>query len=240
MENKQEDKRSLIISYLMLRRIIGIQGITLPVVLYLGALIIFQTEIQSSISSYYHTGMRGWFVGTLFVIGFFLFSYNGYERIDHIIGIAGGVFAVLVALFPTTPDSGASSHAQLIGYVHLLFAALFFAMLIVFSLVLFPKTKKGGKMSPRKRQRNIIYKVCGYTMCLCILLILVYSVLRSKGVLLFKEYNPVFWLESIAVVAFGISWLTKGEWILWDVREQGVTSPGVEFHGVQRRDGTGK
>jgi hypothetical protein len=28
--------------------------------------------------------------------------------------------------------------------------------------------------------------------------------------------NPVFWLESLAVEAFGVSWLTKGETILKD------------------------
>ena len=27
---------------------------------------------------------------------------------------------------------------------------------------------------------------------------------------------PVYWLEAIAVVAFGISWLIKGEFILAD------------------------
>jgi len=227
MENKQQNKRSLIISYLTLRKIIGIQGIMLPIVLYLGALIIFQTDIQSSISSYYYTGMRGWFVGTLFVMGFFLISYNGYARIDHTAGIAGGVFAVCVALFPTTPDSAASSHAQLIGYVHLVFAALFFATLIFFSLVLFPKTNKDKKIAPTKRklQRNIVYKACSYTMCFCISLIVGYSFLP-----LLKEYNPVFWLEAIAIVAFGISWLTKGEWIWWDVKQQGKTPPNAEFH----------
>ena len=30
------------------------------------------------------------------------------------------------------------------------------------------------------------------------------------------KLDPMFWLESLAVVAFGISWLTKGEAILKD------------------------
>ena len=77
MENKLGNEKSLIISYLTLRKIIGILGIALPFVLYLGALIIFQINIQSSISSYYYTGMRGVFVGTLFVIGFFCFHTKG-------------------------------------------------------------------------------------------------------------------------------------------------------------------
>ena len=28
--------------------------------------------------------------------------------------------------------------------------------------------------------------------------------------------EPIFWLESVAIVAFGLSWLTKGETILKD------------------------
>jgi len=31
-----------------------------------------------------------------------------------------------------------------------------------------------------------------------------------------ERYAPIFWLEGIAVIAFGVSWLTKGEAILKD------------------------
>jgi hypothetical protein len=31
-----------------------------------------------------------------------------------------------------------------------------------------------------------------------------------------ERFEPRFWLESIAIVVFGISWLTKGEAILKD------------------------
>ena len=30
------------------------------------------------------------------------------------------------------------------------------------------------------------------------------------------KLNPVFWLESLAIVAFGVSWFVKGEAILKD------------------------
>ena len=30
------------------------------------------------------------------------------------------------------------------------------------------------------------------------------------------RFSPLFWLEAVAVVAFGVSWLTKGEAILAD------------------------
>jgi hypothetical protein len=31
-----------------------------------------------------------------------------------------------------------------------------------------------------------------------------------------QALHPVFWLESTAVIAFGVAWLTKGEMILKD------------------------
>ncbi len=34
----------------------------------------------------------------------------------------------------------------------------------------------------------------------------------------FESFNPIFWLEAIALWAFGISWLTKGETILIDLK----------------------
>ena len=216
MNNRLRNEISLVFSYLALRKTIGLLGIAFPFVLSLGALILFQTGIQSSISSYYHTGMRDAFVGTLCVIGFFLLSYRGYERSDDIAGDLGCAFAVGVALFPTTPHDAAASGARLIGYVHLAFAALFFLTLIYFSLFLFTKTDPSKSPSRRKLQRNKVYKTCGYTMGICILLIAIYSFLPGKMVSLLEAYKPVYWLEALAVLAFGISWFTKGEAILKD------------------------
>ena len=147
---------------------------------------------------------------------FFLLSYKGHERSDDIAGDLGCVFAVGVALFPTTPDGAAASGARLIGYVHEAFAALFFLTLIYFSLFLFTKTDPDKSPSKKKLQRNKVYKASGYTMVICILLIAIYSFLPKTMESLLEEYQPVFWLEAVAIVAFGISWLTKGEAILQD------------------------
>ncbi len=216
MEEKSKNQMSLVFSYLTLRKTIGLLGTAFPFVVSLGALIFFETGIQNSISSYYHTGMRDVFVGTLCVIGFFLLSYRGYERTDNIAGDFACAFAVGVALFPTTPDRAASVGTDFIGYVHLIFAVLFFLTLIYFSLCLFTKTDPSEQPSRRKLQRNKIYKACGYAMSICILLIVIYSLLPNEVASQVEVYAPVFWLEAIAVVAFGISWLTKGETLLRD------------------------
>ena len=91
--------------------------------------------------------MRDVFVGTLCVIGFFLLSYRPttafkeYEGPDNVVGNWACLFAVGVALFPTTPDNPAPGDPRFIGYIHLTFATLFFLSLIYFSLFLFTKRK---------------------------------------------------------------------------------------------------
>ena len=160
--------------------------------------------------------MRDVFVGILCVIGFFLLSYKGYERSDDIAGNLGCVFAVGVALFPTTPDGAAARGARLIGYVHLAFSVLFFLTLTYFALFLFTKTDPSKSPSRKKLQRNKVYKTCGYTMGICILLIAIHSFLPGTMATFLEAYKPVYWLETLTVLAFGISWFTKGEAILKD------------------------
>jgi hypothetical protein len=216
MGNNLGNERSLVFSYLEHRKAIGILGIALPFVVSLGALILFQTGLQRSISAYYHTGMGDVFVGTLFVIGFFLLSYKGYDRRDDIAGDLACVFLLGVALFPTTPDDAVTSDARVIGSVHLAFSALAFLMLIYFSLYLFTKTDPSKSPSRRKLQRNRVYRASGYTIGVCILLIAIFHLLPNDPKSLLEGYNPVFWLEALAILAFGISWLIKGEAILKD------------------------
>ena len=219
MKVEFDPERPLIISYMTLRKAIGFLGVGLPFVVSLGALIIFHTGIQGSISSYYYTGMRDVFVGILWTIGFFLLAYKGYTITDTIAGILGSIFAVGVSLFPTAPDQNPTAGAVIIGHIHLVFAALFFLTLIFFSCFLFTKTSTDPEHHPvtkRKRQRNVVYIVCSAVMAVSIVLIGIYHFLPDSTAALFKAYDPIFWLETIAIIAFGISWLIKGETLLKD------------------------
>jgi len=217
---EEKNKLFLVISYLTLRKAIGILGISFPVILVTGSLIIGgYDEIQSSISSYYHTNMRDVFVGILCGIALFLFSYRGYNLIDNIAGDLGCLFALGVAFFPAAPDYSLLNDNALIGELHLVSAALFFIVLIYFSLFLFTKSVEGRTLSKQKKYRNRVYRICGFTMFGCILLIALYLLLLENCYPDLKNYDPVFWLESIAIFAFGISWLTKGQIILKDINE---------------------
>jgi hypothetical protein len=206
---------SLVVSYLALRKAIGIIGIALPFALAIGKWLLDGPGLETSISAYYYSVMRDVFVGSLCAIAVFLMSYRGYARVDAIAGRFACAFAIGTALFPTTPDVNATPHDRFIGGMHLTFAALFFLTLAFFSLHLFRKTSATRAPTPRKLQRNLVYTLCGYTIIACLFAIGLVKWLVPDGAPVMRS-DPVFWLESIAIVAFGFSWFTKGEAILKD------------------------
>ncbi len=205
----------LVISYLAIRKAVGFIGIALPIVVCAGARLLQGLSTQSSISYYYYTDMRDVFVGILSSIAIFMASYKGYDLEDARAGKIACLCALGTAFFPTTPDNPAD-YQKTIGIIHAIFASLFFLTISYFCLVLFVKTDKAqpGRM---KIWRNRVYRTCGYTMLTAIALVSIYSAaLPDSTAAALERYHPVFWLESIAVEAFGFAWMTKGEAILQD------------------------
>jgi hypothetical protein len=186
--------------------VVGVLGVTLPIVLALwGFLLCHCFRLQPSISDYYGLRTRDAFVGILFTIGWFLFTYKGYERKDDIAGNLACVFAICVALFPNsgTPPERVVHFGSSLG---------FFLVLSYFSLFLF--TKSQPVPTPQKRVRNSIYRVCGVTILLCLALIGWYHVVLGGPTA--SALPPVFVLESAALWAFGISWFIKGDTLFKD------------------------
>ena len=216
--NKSSSNERLLISYLQLRRNIGYFGVALPISLILGGGLLFGVEIQSSISAYYYTGMRGIFVGILWAIGVFLFSYKGYSKEDNWVANIAGISATLVALFPTDPP-GSTGPLSSTALLHFSSAGVFLLSLAYFSLFLFVKTDHQSCISEQKRVRNSIYRFCGYIIIAALLLLGVFNILPEDVRASLAPLDPVFWLEAIAVFAFSGSWFVKGEGILKDHAE---------------------
>jgi len=191
-----------IYSFLTLRKAVGWIGILIPFTMAIGMFLIFDGKvIQQSISHYYYTGMRDVFVGAICAIALFMFFYRGYDKWDAWAGNMTGLFAVGVAWFPTA-ESGPN---DFIGLIHFICAGLFFLTLAGISLFLF--TKKGPDSTQRKMTRNVIYVICGLVIVACLIAIFIYFnfIDNDKSRSCF-----VFWTETIALIAFGVSWLTKG------------------------------
>lgn len=208
-ERAPSSTEGLVISYLTLRKALGVLGVALPVVLAVGdALLGDGRGLQPTISDYYGTGMRDVFVGLLFAMGLFLFSYRGFDWRDELAGKLACLFAIAVALFPTT------SALRWVRGVHFVSAAALFLTLSVFSLFLFTRTAAGVGPTPQKLKRNRVYRVCGIIILACIAAIAIDGALLDQAPL--ASLKPIFWLETIALWAFGFSWLTKGEFLLKD------------------------
>ena len=195
-----------------LARNLGILGITLPFVLWIG-----DCHLAPSISHYYYTDMGIYFTGVLFAFGLFLFGYKGYKSegepvTDNIVTNVGGFLAIVVALIPTSFNSadpgltfgGPNAHTDaLCNTVHLVCAATFFIIMGWMALFRFTKSGKEDKWHAR---RYWIYFASGVVVWLCIAFL-------GIEMLLDEPVSPysVFIAELIALVAFGIAWLTKSQ-----------------------------
>jgi len=222
MAQEEQTENPQMISYMLLRKLVGLLGILLPIILVVAAYYYGDCEaIQSSISDYYHTEMRNVLVGVLCAVALFMFAYKGHDIRDSIAGNLACIFAVGVAFFPTGIDTVSDCAEKCIAYepwiedMHFTFAALFFGVLIYFSLFLFTQSGKHVQTAA-KRKRNTVFHICGYVMIACVLLIALYFFYLRKRYESLSQLDPVFWLEAIALWAFGISWLTKGQLLFKD------------------------
>jgi hypothetical protein len=218
------NKHPQLISVLWLRRGIGIVGILFPILLFFGVRYWGNCpEIQSSISDYYHTNMRDFYVGFLCIIALFLFIYKGYSGSDDLIANMTSACALGAAFFPTSLKRKAENcftcTVKTSDMLHNIFASLFFLLLVYFCLILFPKTEQGEIPTPQKIKRNTIYRICGYIMLTCILFTGLFMLFGAK-IEAIKNLPLIFLFEWLALWAFGVSWIVKGEWLLADQNEK--------------------
>ncbi len=170
-------KNPELITYMTLRKFVGLIGILLPFALVIiHRLLVGRAVLRGSMSGYYYTDVRGILVGSLCAIGVFLFAYRGYGGWDNILTNAAGVFAIGVALFPTAPVNP-SHRVKEIGYIHLTCAALLFAVLAVIALWQFTQTEPKKERTAEKKKRDLVYRICGIVIALCLVLVPIESLL---------------------------------------------------------------
>jgi surface polysaccharide O-acyltransferase-like enzyme len=218
-------KNPAVLSYYTMRRAVGLMALTLPFMLAVGSILasllgpnhaLPHPLLQRSISDYYYTPMRNFYVGVLCAIGAFLACSRGYDVYDEITGYLAGAFAFGVAFFPSfDPRSGHYTLIEMqIGFIHTTFAALMFLILGGICIFLFRKSSPEKPFTRRKRNRNRIYGACGLVLVVCVVLMVI---LTARSAI--EQRHPshwLFWCESFALGAFGVAWLTKGEGILRD------------------------
>jgi hypothetical protein len=244
MTHRDSSTNRLVIDYLYLRKTVGWIGTLLPIVLIAGNAMLFTTDLPDSMSGYYYTHMRNVFIGALCALGVFLIAYAGYDEWDRWITNIAGAGVIGVAFCATKPTvcaahartclppsvSSLSLGQQIVGDVHLGFAALAFLALGVMAVrfTKLPATgepKPAGMMNrirsafgfplpgqpdprtPGEKRQDVIYRCCGIGIVLCVVLGALSNLLPQSV----QNAVPVlFILEALAVFGFGLSWFVKG------------------------------
>jgi hypothetical protein len=198
-------------AYTYLQRAVGLIALLLVPVLVVGNRIADHEWLRDSISSYYYTHLGNVFVGALAALAVFFLSYNyeplGKFELDSLLSKFACVLAAGVAVLPTASHvMNADTGALWVSRLHLVCAGGLFVLLGVFARFRFTLTGD-GPMTPEKRRRNTVYKVCGTLIFIAIgfILLMVVNVLEPPD-----EWHLFFWLETICVEAFAFSWLVKG------------------------------
>ncbi len=205
-----------------IRKLVGILGISLPVLLPMA-----KFEFLASLSHYYYSTLSSLiFIIILSAFGLFLISYKGYKKdveteqiSDDFLTNIGGLAALVVVFVPTTCVGSASESIKticsncdlpLFGHslttpntIHLVSAGIFILCMGWMSKYKFTRG--------RKTKHNKIYKHCGNMVFISVALLIIGIILEKLEVnFLINDYY-VYIFETIAVFAFGTSWLVKGE-----------------------------
>ncbi len=198
-------------SYLLMRTVIGFMGLLLPTWLLLvgGPILEGTFQPRGSLSAYYHSGVRDFFVACLCVIGLFLITYMWFHyNWDNLLSIVAGVAALGVAFLPTKGETVTRLQEKLgetlVAGMHFTSAAIFILSLAAISW-LFGKREAARTDRPTSPQlRKWFHWGCSIVIVLAVIGIVVTKALKQ-----FDDYSLLVG-ESIAVLAFGSSWLVKG------------------------------
>ncbi|TRW21492.1 hypothetical protein FMM05_20290 [Flavobacterium zepuense] len=231
-DKEKEAGNELVLSYLTLRNLIGFGGMLLPIVLaVLPSRSSEYRGFEPSISDYYFTDRGDILVVMLCIIGAFLITYYGYSFKEWLLTFIAGICGMGVAFVPTKMGCDACDftvHTKFGGVFktlagtgwHFAFAATFLFSLAIMSLVYFTKGAPGepaikavGKPT-QKARRNRIFKICGWTIIASLVILGIYFILKNFIELDLRPFPIVYAFETLAVEAFGFSWLVKGQ-TLW-------------------------
>ena len=225
----KEDNSIWLTNTYTLRILIGILGMALPLILVLFLFIdSAHTNTLESISHYYYTRANSAFIIVLSLMAVFLMIYKGKEPIDFYLSFIAGFFALMIIIFPTSNitdiccDLNKAYNVTILKdnatriIFHYISASIFLLCLTYMSLFLFTKSNKTKEFrTKQKNQRNAVYIICGVLMSIALLVIL----LGLTGVIpeeIYTQNHFTFWMETVAIECFGLSWLVKGEGMLKD------------------------
>ncbi len=92
----------------------------------------------------------------------------------------------------------------------ILFIYLGLYCLFVLRRVVPERHVRHGQMIQSKKRRNTLYSLCGVTILLCVLTLGIVAFSGEGAQAGWKSHNLTFFVETIALWAFGLAWFAKG------------------------------
>lgn len=221
MRKAPSPQEPVVLSYLALRKAVGIVAIALPFAVSIPWYLL-HARIETSISAYFYTGMRTVFTGSLCAIAMFMLCARGYDWWDDFFGILSAICAIGVALFPTSPGFPTPRQKH-IGIVHYSFAATLFVVPAIFCLFLFTMSARNHTVTPKKIQRNRVYIGSGIAIVISLILLPIFTLRLGQ------PYGGITF-ETTSLLAFGLAWLVKGEAFLKDENPQPAVTRTTDGH----------
>ena len=195
-----DNDSSMVFNYRTLRLIVGIIAFALPFTVSL-----VSSSSLTSISASYYTEARDAFVGMLFVVGAFLFAYNGHSVYQAWASKVAAVAAIFVAICPTSCDNCDVTTTSTIHYVA---AAILFLILAYFCFGPFRTNTKG--QGGKKGLRSKIYFICGSVIVASMLSLVITKLTTLDDKLHVISYT--YWAEAVSLCAFGFAWFVAGKY----------------------------
>jgi hypothetical protein len=250
-------------SYLTLRNAIGFIAAFLPLAVFLGDWLIFSAhrpgclvpfgdQMPDSLSGYYYSHMSDVFVGAMCAAGVFLIFYRGDTWAERWLTNLAGVFAVGIALFPTSRPQISNpgcvtliklSHGSGSAWVHSVCLIGLMAVITIMSVrfALPYSDERKNAMAPAdrrieedvrlKKRNKRLYFGCVVAMLAAVTLAGIQEFFFNRQV---KAQAPwLFYAEIVAFIAFGVAWFVKGQAIT-QLRQSGRAARDT-LTGVRRR-----
>jgi hypothetical protein len=240
--SENPDKLRYLRSWMLLRFLIGVLGLLLVLVTWLGSALLpdGQWALRGSLSAYYYSGMREFFTCTLAATGVFLIAYKAFERsLENVVTLVAGLAIVLVSFFPTTRPAETKATTGLtplqsglgettVGLIHGCSALVFILLLSVISYLFARREGARAVPAPGARFTATYWKRLHWGCASGIVLACLFFLLHAVGVPFGSWTDPhALWLtEVVAVIAFATSWTCKGA-ELWKLSEEAARPAGA-------------
>jgi len=239
LTTQYEAEQSFTKKYYYLWQGIGVLGLLLPFLLVFFVLVFGKNAFPAnnyvaSISAIFYSNAGSLFVGTMFVVAFFLLNYSGFCKKEKILAFISGIAALGIIFFPCMVkneiENFSSSFEQSLRVglfhlpiavshgIHMTFATIFFLNLGLIVFFYFPDSEKILQDDSKKqRQRIGLYKISGIIMILAFIgnfsmMLILEKIISPENYDVFAFENT-FWgliFETIMLIPFCISWIVKG------------------------------